>query len=109
MTTPTAAAQLQARIDKLTLQQKEELQDLKDHLHSTLEELNPLYILKKMVWGTSSQKSRLTQAASLTLPLVFGNPLASMLQKPLMNVARRLLLSVLNTLSPKKTQPSEKQ
>lgn len=97
---------LMERIIELELQQARELQSLKVQFHQTLEELNPLYQLKKTVKDALTTKEGKTDilqgAVNLTSNWLAHNSVLSLFQKPIKKVVSNLVLNILNKLSPNK-------
>jgi hypothetical protein len=97
---------LMERIIGLELQQARELQNLKMQFHQTLEELNPLYQLKKTVKDaltTTEGKTDILQGAvNLTANWLSHNSVLALFQKPVKKIVSNLVLNILNKLSPSK-------
>jgi len=97
---------LMERIIGLELQQARELHILKVQVYQTLEELNPLYQLKKTVkeaLTTPEGKTDILQGAlKLTSNWLVHNNLLTLFQKPIKKVVSNLVLNLLNKLSPNK-------
>jgi len=87
-------------------EQARELHILKVQVHQTLEELTPLYQLKKTVKAaltTPEGKTDILQGAlHLTSNWLAHNNLLTLFQKPIKKVVSNLVLNLLNKLSPNK-------
>lgn len=98
---------LKEYIAVLETKQTAEWHDVKNELHSTIEQLNPLSFLKN---GLSSftnfsdlKSNLLNSAVAITTNYLSQNTVLGAFEKPIKKIAGNVLLNILNKLSPKKT------